>query len=118
MDDEASVCDIAKIGLGGFGYDVVTASNGTEAVALYRAAMKDGRPFDVVVLDLTVRGDMGGKEALEKIREFDPNVKAIVASGFSNDPVLANFREFGFSGMIAKPFRMADLARNITEVLS
>jgi CheY-like chemotaxis protein len=118
MDDEPSVCDIARIGLSGFGYEVATANGGTEALALYSKALKEGKRFEVVILDLTVRGDIGGKETLERMVALDPEVKAIVASGYSNDPVLARYRDYGFVGMIAKPFRMADLARIISETVS
>ncbi len=79
--------------------------------------MRAGDPFDVVVMDLTIPHGMGGKEAILRLRELDPQVKAIVSSGYSYDPVMAKFQEFGFSGVIPKPYIMEDLARLLEEVI-
>jgi len=75
------------------------------------------KPYDVVILDLTVPGGMGGKEAINKLLEIDPEVKAIVSSGYSDDPVLANFQEYGFQGMMPKPFESLSLGKVLFEVL-
>ena len=95
-----------------------SASDGAEAITLYKKAMKSGKPFDAVILDLTIPGGMGGKEALEKLLRIDPDITAIVASGYSNDPVISNFSEYGFSGYIAKPFTLAELRDVLYTVLS
>jgi CheY-like chemotaxis protein len=117
MDDEPALCDLARAGLLEYGFEVSTATGGSEAVRLFYEAQRAGKPYDAVVLDLTIRGDMGGRETLQRLFTLDPGVKAIVASGYSNDPVMSRHRDYGFSGMIAKPFRMVDLARTIVEVL-
>ena len=89
------------------------ASTGEEAIALHLQAKNEGRPYDLLILDLTIRGGMGGKEALQKIRATDQEVRAIVSSGYSDDPVLINFRDYGFSGALPKPFTLADLGSAI-----
>ncbi|HXC62220.1 MAG TPA: response regulator, partial [Nitrospiria bacterium] len=96
---------------------VVCCEEGRGAIRRYQEARASGRPFDVVILDLTVPGEMGGKETMEKLREIDPKVKAIVSSGYSNDPVLADFQEYGFSGRIAKPYTMENLGKTIKKCL-
>jgi DNA-binding NarL/FixJ family response regulator len=73
--------------------------------------------FDLVIMDLTVPGGMGGKEAMAELCKLDPKVKGIVSSGYSSDPVMANYRSYGFSGMVAKPYRLTDLAKAIRSVL-
>ncbi len=75
------------------------------------------KPYDVVILDLTVPGGVDGKEAINKLLEIDPEVKAIVSSGYSDDPVLANFQEYGFQGMMPKPFESLSLGKVLFEVL-
>jgi two-component system cell cycle sensor histidine kinase/response regulator CckA len=85
------------------------ASTGEEAVALHLQAKDEGHPYDLLILDLTIRGGMGGKETLQKIRATDQEVKAIVSSGYSDHPILVNFKEHGFSSALPKPFTIADL---------
>jgi len=75
-------------------------------------------PFDAVIMDLTVPGGMGGIDAIGKIRETDPNIKAIVSSGYSNDPVMSNFGEYGFDAVIAKPYKPKELYEVLKEVLA
>ena len=75
--------------------------------------MREGRPYDVVIVDLTVRGGMGGKEMIGHLLEMDPKVRAIVSSGYSNDPVMANFRDHGFSGVVQKPYAITDMVATI-----
>ena len=115
MDDEASVRAVARAMLARLGYEVLSAANGDEAVALYRDARRDGRPIDVVVMDLTVPGAMGGAEALRHLRAIDPGVRAVVSSGYSNDPVIARHREYGFVGLVTKPYTLEDLARAVAD---
>jgi PAS domain S-box-containing protein len=109
MDDEEVIREIASEILNYIGYEVSVCSDGAEAVGLYRKASMENEPFYAVIMDLTVAGGMGGREAMEKLLEIDPDVKGIVSSGYSSDPILANFRKYGFCGMIAKPYKTEDL---------
>ncbi len=99
-------------------YEVQTTQNGTKAIELYKSAMKSGKPFDAVVMDLTIPDDMGGKEAIGKLLKIDPKVKAIIASGYSNDPAMANFRKYGFRGVVAKPYEAYELDEILQEVIA
>ncbi|MDI6791555.1 MAG: PAS domain S-box protein [bacterium] len=113
MDDEEDVREATGWLLKGLGYEVEFAGDGAEAVDLYNEARKVGRPFGGVILDLTIPGGMGGKETMQKLVEIDPEVKVIVSSGYSNDPIMADFEEYGFSGVAAKPYDI----RKLSEVL-
>jgi len=117
MDDEELVLGIVKQMLEHLGYQVELAGDGTEAIELYARAMEAGKPYDAVIMDLTVPGGMGGQEAVGRLREMDPGIRAIVSSGYSSDPVLANHDQYGFSGMISKPYSMANLSRTLKKVL-
>ena len=117
MDDEAMVRDIARDLLVHLGFQVWTVSNGQDAVDSYREKMKSESPFDVVIMDLTIPGGMGGKEAIQRLLEIDPQVKGIVSSGYSNDPVMAEYEKHGFTGMVHKPFEIAELLKTIRTVI-
>jgi PAS domain S-box-containing protein len=117
MDDEESIIAMADLLLQRLGFEVELARDGAEAVRKFSEARAAGRPFDVVVMDLTVPGGVGGREAIDQLRRIDPNVRAIVSSGYSSDPVLANHRAYGFCGMVAKPYRVDDVARVLRTVL-
>jgi PAS domain S-box-containing protein len=117
MDDEKYVRDLAAEMLSSIGYKVTTAIDGSEAIEMYREARDSGRPYDAVIMDLTVPGGMGGKEAIQRLVEIDPEVKAIVSSGYSNDPIMAAFREYGFRGVIAKPYKTRELSQVMREVM-
>jgi PAS domain S-box-containing protein len=117
MDDEKTIVAITGMLLKRLGFEVEVACDGAEAVQKFSAAHAAGRPFDLVVLDLTVPGGMGGREAVELLREIDPGVRAIVSSGYSSDPVLANYRAYGFRGMVAKPYKIDDFTRVLRDVL-
>ena len=118
MDDEDLVRAMLKVSLEELGYLVEGAEHGGEAVDLYRRRQAEGTPFAAVILDLTVPGGMGGKEAMAALLKVDPKVKAIVSSGYCADPVLTNYREFGFSRMLAKPYRIQELSRVLHEMLA
>ncbi|NOQ66487.1 MAG: response regulator [Desulfobacterales bacterium] len=116
MDDEEMIRDLAGKMLSYSGYHVTFAKNGEESIDFYKKEMETGIPFDFVILDLTIPGGMGGKEAIKKILQIDPKAKVIVSSGYSNDPVMANYKEYGFSGVIAKPFQLKNLQKAINSV--
>ncbi len=116
MDDEEFIRDIATEILEFAGYEVSSCSDGKEAVELFKWAWEGGAPFAVVILDLTVPGGMGGKEAAALIRGIDPNAVLIVTSGYSSDPVVADYRHYGFSGAILKPFDAHALAAEVERV--
>ncbi|MDQ7782749.1 MAG: PAS domain S-box protein [Desulfomonilaceae bacterium] len=118
MDDEEAIRDLAGELLGMLGYEVVTAQDGAAAIELYRSAKDALRPFDAVILDMTVPGGMGGKDAIKRLIEIDPDVKAIVSSGYSNDPVMSRYQDHGFSGMVAKPYTALELNLTLKKVLS
>lgn len=109
LDDEILVRHSARDMLEHLGYRVDLCEDGTDALKLYREAMESGEPFTVVFLDLTVPGGMGGKVAMKKLLEMDPDVKAVVTSGYSSDPIIAYYREYGFCGVVEKPFNFDTL---------
>ena len=117
MDDEEIVREVAGEMLTRIGYEVEFAGDGAEAIELYKRAKETGQPFEAVILDLTVPGGMGGKEAIKRLLEIDPGVKAIVSSGYSNDAVMAEFREYGFKGVIAKPYKIEELSEVLHRVI-
>lgn len=117
MDDEELISDVASDLLGVLGYEVVCARDGAEAIEMYKRAKESQDPFSVVIMDLTVPGGMGGKAAIEKLLEIDPDVKAIVSSGYSTDAVLSDYKRYGFKGIVPKPYNVQDLSRALYEVL-
>ncbi|RMG52617.1 MAG: PAS domain S-box protein [Acidobacteria bacterium] len=118
MDDEEVIRDVAGHMLAVLGYEVALAKDGAEAIRLYQEAYEVGEPFDVVIMDLTVPGGMGGREAMKRLLEIDPHVRAIVSSGYSRDPVMAEHEKYGFQAVITKPYKIEDLDRTIRQVLS
>jgi len=110
MDDEEMVRELASQMLDRIGYDAELAGDGAEAVELYKIAMNSGKPFDAVVLDLTVKQGIGGMETVRLLLKTDPRVRAVVSSGYSNDPVMTDFGRYGFRGALAKPYTMKELA--------
>jgi len=109
MDDEEIIRELAFEMLGHLGYEVVTCSRGEEAIRKYRMAQESSKPFSFVIMDLTIPGGMGGRESAKNILEFDPCARLIASSGYSNDPVMADFRDYGFCGSIAKPYTLDEL---------
>jgi nitrogen-specific signal transduction histidine kinase/ActR/RegA family two-component response regulator len=116
MDDDSMVRDTAGRMLQRLGCEVELVVDGKQAVKEYLRAKELNKPFDIVIFDLTVPGGMGGREALEELLTHDPNVKAIVASGYSHDPVMANPRKYGFQGVISKPFDIKTLVKTILNI--
>ncbi len=117
MDDEEAVTKVATSMLAFMGYSVLAARDGAEALALYNEAKNGGNPFDAVILDLTIPGGMGGKETIQKLLKIDPEVKAIVSSGYANDPIMAEYDNFGFRGVVAKPYSIQELSEVLRNVL-
>ncbi len=118
MDDEEVIRDVSGEMLREMGYAVETARDGAEALSLYHTAKDSGRPFDAVIMDLTVAGGMGGKQAVEELLAMDPSARAVVSSGYSSDPVMADYRKYGFRAVVTKPYKMDDLCRTIEQVIS
>lgn len=113
MDDEEYIRDILGDVLGMQGYVVDFAKNGEEAIELYRNGV-----YDVVILDLTVPGGMGGKETMRELLNMDKNVKVIVSSGYSSDPIMSNYKQYGFRDVISKPYRIEELGEIIERVIA
>lgn len=117
MDDEEIIRTMAGTLLRRLGLEVECAADGAEAVEHHSRALTEGRRFDLVIMDLTVPGGMGGLEALARLRAIDPDVRAVVSSGYSSDPVLANFRQHGFVAVVAKPYEVGEITRVLCELL-
>jgi PAS domain S-box-containing protein len=118
MDDDIAVSILLEKLLIQLGYDIELASEGSQAVEIYKKAIKSGQIFDVVILDLTVPGGMGGKETMEILLEVDPDIKAIVTSGYSRDPVMSDYKKYGFKSYVAKPFNVGTLSKILDGVIN
>ena len=118
MDDEDGIREMAGAILKKLGYKVDFACDGMEAIKKYKKSKKRRKKYDAVILDLTVPGGMGGRETIAKLLEIDPEVVAIVSSGYSNDPIMANYRQYGFAGTVRKPYRLGELGKVLKEVLT
>lgn len=117
MDDEEPVQKIASLMLGHLGHEVLLAASGEEAIEIFNEHRQTAHPVDVTIMDLTVPGAMGGKDAVQEILKIDPDARVIVSSGYSNDPVMANAERFGFQGAISKPFSIDQLNVILRKVL-
>lgn len=118
MDDEAVIRELAAKSLAKYGYEVHTSSDGAQVIEMYREALEQNARFDVVIMDLTIPGGMGGEEAISHLKQLDPGIKAIVSSGYHNASIMANFKEYGFCDVVAKPYRVQDLFEAIKDVLN
>lgn len=120
MDDDESVRETCKDMLGYLGLKSDFAEDGDRAIKMYKKRLKSKfkSKYDVVIMDLTVPGGMGGKETIKEILKIDKNVKALVSTGYSNDPVVSSFKDFGFSGVVSKPYKIDELKTAITNILS
>jgi CheY-like chemotaxis protein len=118
MDDEGPILELMDRLLTNRGYTVATALDGGIAVTQFRSAAAEGAPFDLVVLDLTVPNKMGGFEAYQAMRMIDPNIKAIISSGYSHEPVILNYKDYGIAGIAPKPYRAMELLKAIENVLA
>ncbi|MEE9542617.1 MAG: PAS domain-containing protein, partial [Thermodesulfobacteriota bacterium] len=111
MDDEEIIRALLSDFLTQLGYEPESASDGLEAINIYKEAKGAGRPFKATIMDLTIQGGVGGKEAIKLLLEEEPKARVIVSSGYSNDPVVANYREHGFSGYLNKPYKILMLSK-------
>ena len=117
MDDEECILEATSEVLAFLGYECDVVRDGVDAVKLYEKAKGKPQAFDAVIIDLTIKGKMSGKETIKHLLEIDPDVKAIVSSGYSDDPVMANYREYGFSGVVTKPYTIEELKETLVHVL-
>jgi CheY-like chemotaxis protein len=118
MDDEEVLRNFVGRMLKKAGYEVSAASDGVEAVELYEQAEKSGEAFDVVIMDLTIPGGAGGKETVQRLLKIYPDSKAIVSSGYSDDPIIANYKDYGFKAVVEKPYSINELTRTIDDVIA
>ena len=118
LDDEEAICALLATALNAMGFDVTEATSVRLALGACESALNEGKPFDLVISDLSLPGDMSGKEAVARIHAIDPRVKAIVSSGYDADPVMSDCRNHGFDAAIAKPYDIGKLARTVREVLA
>lgn len=118
MDDEEMIRQIVGRLLEHLGYTTCFAVDGQEAIRMYEQALNEGVPYDAVIMDLTIPGGMGGKEAINLLRDIDPDIRAVVSSGYSNDPVMANYRDYGFSGIARKPFDIREISAVLHDVIT
>ena len=117
MDDEQVIVDVTLDVLRYLDYEVMFARDGAAAIGLYKQEKEAGMPFDLVILDLSVQEGMGGKEAIALLKAYDPAVKAIVSSGYSSDPVVQHFMQYGFSGRLSKPYKISDLKEILEQMI-
>ncbi|MCD6533871.1 MAG: response regulator, partial [Deltaproteobacteria bacterium] len=117
MDDEEIIREVVSQLLEACEYEVETAEGGQSAIEMYQQARACGRPFAAVIMDLTIPGGMGGEEAIKELLLLDPEVKAIVSSGYADDPIMANYVEYGFKGIVSKPYSINQLREVLSRVL-
>lgn len=118
MDDEANILNAVGEMLKQYDYQVVLAADGAAAIQSYKEALAAGEPFDAVVVDLTIPGGMGGQEVIAYLRDYDPKIKAIISSGYANDPIIADYERFGFMGVVSKPYKINELNKVLMKVLN
>jgi CheY-like chemotaxis protein len=117
MDDEQIILDVTCEILKFLKYDVMSARDGLAAIVLYKKEKAAGSPFDIVILDLSVPNGLGGKETIEQLRNFDPAVKAVVSTGYTNDPVVQDFSHYGFSERLTKPYNINEMKNLLEKVI-
>jgi CheY-like chemotaxis protein len=117
MDDEVSILEVMSQMLRRRGFEVTCARDGAEAIEVYRDALAAGSRYDVVVMDLSIPGGLGGREAIHQLLAVDPDIRALVSSGHSNDPVMVDPRSHGFVGVVPKPYSIADLVSALRQAM-
>ena len=118
MDDQESILKMVGRMLNFMGYDTVLTTDGAQAIDIYNEAYQSHKPFDVVILDLTVPGGMGGAQVIPELLKIDPKVKAVVSSGYSNDPIMSNYEDYGFCGVIPKPYSENQLSELLNKIIN
>ena len=118
MDDEEVIREMLDKMLPLAGYEVILTKDGAEAIEQYTKAREAGKPFDAVIMDLTIPGGMGGKKAIEKLLDIDPGVKVIVSSGYATDPIMSDYKKYGFSAVVTKPYSVGELEKTLHKLLS
>lgn len=118
MDDEEIVRNIMRSMLEALGYTVEVSEDGRQAVEMYRRALQDGAPYQAVILDLTIRAGMGGGETIKRLKEIDPEVRAVVSSGYKEDPLVTDYEQYGFKDVLSKPFELEALSRTMSRLLN
>jgi len=116
MDDQEMILNMVARLLNRMGYETVFANDGQQAIDIYKKAFLSENPFVLVLLDLTIPGGMGGAETIAELLKIDPDIKAVVSSGYSNDPIMASYKDYGFSGVIAKPYTRKELAKTLESI--
>ncbi len=117
MDDEQVILDVTLEVLRFLGYDAAFARDGAAAIEIFSKERTGGRPFDLVILDLTVPDGMGGKEAFEKLRKTDPSVKVVLSTGYTEDPMMTDYAKHGLAGILAKPYRISDIKALLEKII-
>lgn len=117
MDDEDVIREVCVELLTNLGYEVESVVDGEAMLASYKRALQEGAPFDLVIMDLTIPGGMGGREAMAELLKVDPQARGVVCSGYANDPVMADFKSYGFKANCAKPFQFSDLSQVVKRVI-
>ena len=118
MDDEDMVLELIGQVLNHLGYAVKGVKDGESAIQEYKKAKSEDKPYDIVIMDLTIPGGIGGKDAIKSLKEIDPDVKAIVSSGYSNDPIMANYKKYGFAARLGKPYQIETLSATLLQLLN
>ena len=118
LDDEDAICALVATALNSMGFEVTEATSAAHALRACTDAMKEGNAYDLVISDLSLPGDMSGSDAVSRLRDIDPRIKAIVSSGYENDPIMSDCQKHGFAAAMAKPYDIAKLGRTVREVLS
>ena len=116
MDDEQSILRMVEGALNQFGYEVITVQDGQTAIDVFSKSLANRKPFDAVLLDLTIPGGMGGKDVMQHLQKLDPHVKAVVTSGYSDDPIMSDFHTYGFQDILVKPYKITELAQTLKEL--
>lgn len=116
MDDEEMLRTLLKQMLERLGHEAITVNDGEQAIAAYKKQMNSGKPFDAIILDLTIKGGMGGKQTIRELLKIEPHIKAIVSSGYCHDPIMTDFQSYGFKRALPKPYRVEDLKKALSEI--
>ena len=117
MDDEKVIREMLSNMLCPDGYEVVLTEDGAETIEQYTKAKDSGEPFDAVIMDLVIPGGMGGKEAIKELLKIDPEAKVLASSGYATDPIMANYKKYGFSAIVTKPYSATQLERSLRSLL-